>query len=72
MEGFGTGEYSDRIQEKFRQIFDPEVEFVFTAEDVEDMNINSSVSDYVWLPLKFDGEQVRIEWREEWTIEEYE
>ena len=72
MEGFETGEYSDRIQEKFRQIFDPEVEFVFTAEDVEDMNINSSVSDYVWLPLKFDGEQVRIEWREEWTIEEYE
>lgn len=72
MEGFETGEYSDRIQEKFREIFDPEVEFVFTAEDAEDMKINSSVSDYVWLPLKFDGEQVRIEWREEWTIEEYE
>ncbi len=70
MEGFETGEYSDRIQEKFREIFDPEVEFVFTAEDAEDMKINSSVSDYVWLPLKFDGEQVRIEWREEWTIEE--
>ena len=36
------------------------------------MKINSSVSDYVWLPLKFDGDQVRIEWRDEWTIEEYE
>ncbi len=72
MEGYATGEYSDRIQEKFRRIFDPEVEFVFTEEDAKDMKINSSVSDYVWLPLKFDGDQVRIEWRDEWTIEEYE
>nr|WP_304971690.1 family 43 glycosylhydrolase [uncultured Schaedlerella sp.] len=72
MEGYETGAYSDRIQEKFRRIFDPKVEFVFTAEDAEDMKINSSVSDYVWLPLKFDGDQVRIEWRDEWTIEEYE
>lgn len=46
--------------------------FVFTAEDAEDMKINSSVSDYVWLPLKFDEDQVRIEWWDEWTIEEYE
>ncbi len=72
MEGYETGAYSDRIQEKFRRIFDPKVEFVFTAEDAADMKINSSVSDYVWLPLKFEGGQVRIEWRDEWTIEEYE
>lgn len=72
MEGYETGEYSDKIQEKFRRIFDPEVEFVFTDEDAKDLRINSSVSDYVWLPLKFDGTQVRIEWRDDWTTEEYD
>lgn len=70
MEGYKTGEYSDKIQEKFRQIFDPEKEFEFTEEDAKDMKINSSISDYVWLPLKFDGDNVRIEWLDEWTVEE--
>jgi|GluameStandDraft_1065615.scaffolds.fasta_scaffold26790_3 hypothetical protein len=26
MEGYETGAYSDRIQEKFRRIFDPKIE----------------------------------------------
>jgi len=69
---FLDGSFSDRIQEKFRHIFDPNVEFVFTPEDAKDMRINSSVSDYVWLPLKFDGDKVQIEWLDEWNIEDYE
>lgn len=33
---------------------------------------NTSIADYVWLPLKFDGEKVSIDWRDEWRLEDYE
>lgn len=33
---------------------------------------NISIADYVWLPLRFDGEMVRIDWLDEWRIEDYE
>ncbi len=33
---------------------------------------NTSISDYVWLPLAFDGENVKIEWKDEWKIEDYD
>lgn len=69
---FESGEAEQEIQEKFRKIFDSSEEFVFTEEDVKDMRINSSVSDYVWLPLSFRDGKVCIEWKEEWKIEDYE
>ncbi len=71
-EKWNTGVYSDEIQEKFRKIFDPSEEFVFSPEDAKDMRINSSCSDYVWLPLTFEGEQVKIYWQDEWKTEDYE
>lgn len=33
---------------------------------------NTSISDYVWLPIQFDGENVVIEWRDEWSLNEFE
>lgn len=33
---------------------------------------NTSIADYVWLPLHFDGEKVVIDWLDEWRIEDYE
>ncbi len=33
---------------------------------------NTCISEYVWLPLRFDGEMVYIDWKDEWRIEEYE
>ncbi len=33
---------------------------------------NTSIADYVWLPLRFEGENVVIDWKDEWRIEEYE
>lgn len=68
---FETGEAEDEIQEKFRRIFDPSVEFIFTEEDAKDMRINSSISDYVWLPLVFRDGRVEIEWKDEWRIQDY-
>ena len=29
---------------------------------------DTSVADYVWLPLEFDGCRVRIRWRDRWTV----
>lgn len=33
---------------------------------------NTSLADYVWLPLRFDGEMAYIDWLDEWKIEDYE
>lgn len=71
-EAFATGEFYDRIHEKFRKIFAPDSDFVFTEEDAREMKINASVSDYVWLPLRFEGERVLIDWKDEWRVEDYE
>ena len=32
---------------------------------------NTSLADYVWLPLKFDGDIPIIEWRDEWRVEDF-
>lgn len=31
---------------------------------------NTSISDYVWLPIRFEGEKVCIDWKDEWRIED--
>ena len=33
---------------------------------------NTSIADYVWLPLRFEGERVYIDWHDEWRIEDYD
>lgn len=33
---------------------------------------DTKYADYVWLPLRFDGEMVYIDWHDEWRIEDYE
>lgn len=33
---------------------------------------NTSIADYVWLPLRFEGENVFIDWLDEWRLEDYE
>ena len=30
---------------------------------------DTSIADYVWLPVRFDGEIPRIDWRDEWRID---
>lgn len=39
---------------------------------MRDANRNTSIADYVWLPLKFEGDMVYIDWCDEWRIEDYE
>ena len=38
----------------------------------EEVVQNTSIADYVWLPLRFDGEMVYIDWKDSWSLDEYE
>lgn len=33
---------------------------------------NTSIANYVWLPIRFEGEQAYIDWKDEWNLNEYE
>jgi hypothetical protein len=33
---------------------------------------NTSIADYVWLPIRFDGDMPVIEWRDEWHPDEFD
>lgn len=36
------------------------------------MDPNTSIADYVWLPVRFDGDKPRIDWHDEWRVEDYD
>ncbi len=36
------------------------------------LKVNTSQARYVWLPLGFEGERPVIEWRSEWTLDEFD
>ena len=33
---------------------------------------DTSIADYVWLPLQFDDNMVFLDWKDEWRIEDYD
>jgi hypothetical protein len=35
------------------------------------LKVNTSESRHVWLPIRFDGDQPVIDWRSEWTLDEF-
>ena len=35
-------------------------------------SVNTSVADYAWLPITFEGEQPKIVWHDAWKLEDYE
>lgn len=47
-------------------------EFVSRLGGALDTLADTSLADYVWLPILFDGEVPRIEWRSAWSPDEYE
>lgn len=69
-------ELAEPIQEEMRRRFsgDP-------TEDASDtpavlppelLDPDTSIADYVWLPLRFDGEMAFVDWHDEWRIEDYD
>ena len=54
----------------FEQMFNPELPR--SENNVDDMPVeNTSIANYVWLPIRFDGEMAYIDWTDEWKIEDY-
>ncbi len=41
-------------------------------DGIADTADNTSIADYVWLPLRFEGERCYIDWLDEWRIEDYD
>ena len=70
----------DYVYEDYRRAFDrlfckgiameqmPETEKKYLDGTIE----NTSIADYVWLPLVFENGKVFIDWHDEWRIEDYE
>ena len=55
----------------FAAIFDPDVKSDLADFPLHTLTAkNTSLADYVWLPVKFVDGVPKIEWRDEWTIEE--
>jgi hypothetical protein len=61
----------EEYAEAIRAMFDPDEEEKVQLQDVELPLANTMIADYVWLPLRFDGDQVLIEWKDTWNLDEY-
>ena len=38
----------------------------------DDSHRHTAIADYVWLPIRFEGERPYIEWKDEWSLDEFE
>ncbi len=67
-------EYMDIKYELCEEMF----KSIFTGQDFDRTRFgrevveNTAIADYVWLPIRFDGEMAYIDWKDEWRIEDYE
>lgn len=71
-EAFQSGEAFRAFSGRFTDLFNPAVDVPLTEDDKRAIKINTSVSDYVWLPIVFKGDRAEIVWRAEWRIEEFD
>lgn len=69
---------ADMIERSIAAHYEPDKYRTSPEEQKELMNspmlesADTSIADYVWLPLVFDGDRVCIKWEEEWKIEDYD
>ena len=65
----------DKYSEIYRILFDPDAdEASVKAAEEQRLKLPKEITkeaDYVWLPLRFDGEMVYIDWRDEWSLSEF-
>ena len=59
-------------KEMFEAMFNPEAPRFDPARLGDPVVENTSIADYVWLPLRFEGDRVWIDWLKEWRLEDYE
>lgn len=72
---FESGELSRKMRKAFAD------RFIRNAMDAEDehlmtkyggLDVNTSQARHVWLPIRFEGERPFVEWRPEWSLDEFE
>jgi hypothetical protein len=73
---FESGETSRLVQSSFAKIFATPRQPLTPAEQALvptalNLKIDTSISRYVWLPIRFDGDRPIIDWRSEWSLDEF-
>lgn len=61
---------SSSMPEKYAVTAEERAE-VLRIPAMDDTRTNTSLADYVWLPIRFKDGRVLIDWRDTWRIEEY-
>lgn len=63
----------DAMAAAFESGFNPdaEVKTPFPSFPGNRPEEETGTADYVWLPIRFDGETPRIDWKDEWRVEDY-
>jgi hypothetical protein len=74
---FESGETSRLVQSSFAKLFATPHQQLTPAEQALvpralNLKIDTSISRYVWLPIRFDGERPVIEWQAEWSLDEFD
>ena len=70
---FETGEQYEYVAAIFESMFNPEIEKPqITEQDAKVLAPNTSIADYVWLPVRFDRDIPYLAWEDEWRIEDFE
>lgn len=74
-ERFATGDASREVIESFSKLMSgrklSKEEFQSLKYVIGANAVNTSLSTYVWLPIRFDGDRPVIEWRDEWSLSEF-
>ncbi|WP_327725428.1 hypothetical protein [Streptomyces europaeiscabiei] len=73
-------EFAGPIQEEMRRRFSGATEASPDADTSDTPAVlpqelidpDTSIADYVWLPLRFEGEMAFVDWHDEWRIEDYD
>ena len=72
---YATGRLSADIESAFASYqpgMEPELPPSFTPAVREVVKQeNTSVADYVWLPIRFDGQMAYLDWHDEWRVEDF-
>lgn len=59
-------------EEMFASIFGEEKKPFDFGRMGEQVVENTSIADYVWLPFRFEGERAYLDWKDSWSLEDYE
>lgn len=64
----GLAADASNFEREFERMFAPDD----PARDLVLPPVDTSVADYAWLPIRFDGGVPQIDWRDEWRLDEFE